>query len=79
MLTKDNAPEFSETQLKYMNREVIDLLDVWDMEPSNPEYDNYVEMAEKRIIEKNSPENLAKLNRQREKSNNGYRRAKVRR
>jgi len=79
MLTKDNAPEFSETQLKYMNREVTDLLDVWDIEPANPEYDNYVEMAEKRIIEKNSPENLAKLNRQREKSNNGYRRAKVRR
>ena len=70
MLTKDNTTGFTETQLKYMNREVIDLLDVWDIEPANPEYDNYVEMAEKRIIEKNSPENLAKLNRQREKSSN---------
>ena len=79
MLTTDNTNGFTEVELKYMNIEVSDLLEIWGIEQPNPEYESKVKKAEEVILERNSPENIAKRNRQRENNNNGYRKAKIRR
>jgi len=79
VLTTDNTNGFTEVELKYMNIEVSDLLEIWGIEQPNPEYESKVKKAEEVILERNSPENIAKRNRQRENNNNGYRKAKIRR
>jgi len=60
--------------------ETIDnLLDVWNIDKANPEYEMYVKRAEEIVKEKNRPENVAKIRKQSAKNENKYRRPKVRR
>jgi hypothetical protein len=59
--------------------EVEYLLEIWNIDSSNPDYENYVIRAKEIIAEKYSPEMIAKKRKQSEKNNNKYRRPKIRR
>jgi hypothetical protein len=61
-----------------VSTEVKNLLEVWDINDDHPEIDSYIKRADEIIAEKNTPEKQAQRRIKQEKSNNKYRRQKIR-